>query len=78
MSYLQCLLAEAMGIPADDPRVIAAIKALEKAKVLDKWEVLRGQIQLDPCRDYKVIMRKYHVSRGFVFASWGSSQSLEA
>ncbi len=72
MTYLQFLLAEAMGLPSTDPKVLAAVHALEKAKVLDRWAVIRGQIQADPCRDYRVIMRRYHVSRGFVFASWGA------
>lgn len=70
MTYLQFLLAEAMGLQADDPKVVAAVKALEKAKVIDPRAVVRRQIQDDPCRDYKVVMLRYRVPMSFVYESW--------
>jgi hypothetical protein len=77
MTYLEFLIAEAMGIPSGDPRVRAAVQALHKARVIDPYALVRVQIQSDSCRDYKQVMRKYHVSRGFVFQCW-NSQSQEA
>lgn len=60
-------------------REVAAKAAadLRRVKVIEPFGVVRAQIQADPCRDYKVIMRRYHVSRGFVFQCW-NSQSQEA
>lgn len=84
MTYLQFLLAEAMGLPSTDPKVLAAVQALEKAKAVDQRALARIQIQADPCRDYKVIMRRYHVPQVFVYRVWrslgfsGDSQSQEA
>lgn len=70
MTYLQILLAEAMGVPADDPKVVAAVKAIKKARAVDEKALLRYQIQHDPCTDCKQLMRKYHVCQSFVYSSW--------
>jgi Mor family transcriptional regulator len=32
--------------------------------------LLRQQIKADPCRDWKVLMRRYQVSRGFIYSVW--------
>lgn len=74
--FLASILAEE-GCP--NPREVAAKAAadLRKFKIIRPFAVVRAQIQADPCRDYKVIMRRYHVSRGFVFQCW-NSQSQEA
>lgn len=71
MTYLQFLLSEAMGLQADDPKVLAAVQALSRAKVVDLNAIKRAQIQTDPCRDYRIIMRRYRVSRGLVYNVWG-------
>lgn len=34
------------------------------------YQAIREAIQSDPCRDWRVIMRRYGVSRGFVYAVW--------
>ena len=70
MTYLQFLLADAMGLRSDDPKVLAAVQALEKAKAVDHKMLLRHQIQADPCRNCKQLMRKYHVAMSFVYSSW--------
>ncbi len=70
MTYLQFLLAEAMGLPSTDPKVLAAVQALEKAKVIDRRAVIRTQIQNDPCRDYKVVSARYRCPVSFVYRSW--------
>lgn len=37
------------------------------------FHIIRVKILADPCRDYRVIMRRYHVSRGFVYKVWNES-----
>ena len=67
-------------------REVAAKAAadLRKARFVDQRALARIQIQADPCRDYKVIMRRYHVPQVFVYRVWrslgfsGDSQSQEA
>ena len=45
MTYLQFLLAEAMGLRSDDPKVLSAIKALEKAKVVTPSRVQAAELR---------------------------------
>lgn len=70
MSYLQTLLADAMGLPANDPRVIAAVQAIYKAKVVDERALLRARIRADKETDYKVLITRYHCSPQTVYRSW--------
>lgn len=70
MTYLQFLLAEAMGLQANDPRVIAAAKAIYRAKVVDSRAVLRAQIRADKETDYKVLTIRYHCSPQTVYRAW--------
>jgi hypothetical protein len=70
MTYLQSLLAEAMGLASNDPRVIAAVKAIYKAKVVDDRAVTRAQIRADKETDYKILARRYHCSPQTVYRSW--------
>lgn len=70
MNYLQILLAEAMGLLADDPRVVTAIKAIYAAKLVDNRAVLRAQIRADKETDYKVLIRRYHCSPQTVYRAW--------
>jgi len=72
MTYLQLLLAEAMDLPWDDPRVAKAIQTLRKAKVVDEAAIKREEIRRDPCREPKEVCRKHHVSRATVYRAWGS------
>lgn len=39
MSYLEFLIAEAMGLPSSDSKVAAAVHALDKAGVIDRRRV---------------------------------------
>ena len=67
---LETLLAETFGVPVSDPRVQGVIRELTRLDVLDQRAILRRQIQADPCREYKVVMARYHVSRGVVYNAW--------
>lgn len=62
------LLAETFGVPVDDPKVIAVMEAIRPA--IDPYVVIRLQIAADPCRDWRVIQRRYRVSRGFIYRVW--------
>ncbi len=70
MTYLQFLLAEAMGLQADDPKVVAAVQAIRKANIVDERAVLRARIRADKETDYKILTRKYHCSPQTVYRSW--------
>ena len=70
MTVIESLLAEAFGVPADDPKVKGVINALDRVGALNHWAVVKLQILKDPCRDHRVIMRRYGVSRGFVYKVW--------
>lgn len=70
MTYLQFLISEAMGLPASDPRVMAVANALAMAKVIDEKAIKRQQIQNDPCRDYKIVSKRYNAPVSFVYRSW--------
>jgi hypothetical protein len=63
---LESLLAETFGVPVSDPRVQRVMQVV----VLDHRAMVRRQIQADPCRDYKVVMRRYHVSHQTVYHAW--------
>ena len=70
------LLVEIMlqqGIPEEQAQRVA--KQIMGIGVIDRWAVIRFQIKADPCRDYRAVMRKYQVSRGFVFETWANRRA---
>lgn len=70
MTYLEFLIAEAMGLPSGDPRVRAAVTALNQAKVIDHDALKREQIRRDKETDYKVLTIRYHCSPQTVYRAW--------
>ena len=78
MSYLETLLRtafEAEGTPDAAERAATAAKNIEKAGLIDRMALVRVQILADRETDHRVIMRRYHVSRGFVYNVWNSRRS---
>ena len=37
------------------------------------YRAIRRAIKADPCRDWRIIMRRYQVSRGFVYSVWNDA-----
>lgn len=68
MTYLQFLIAEAMGLPATDPKVIEVSRAI--GRVVDPNAVKREMIRRDKVTDYKVLTRRYHCSPQTVYRAW--------
>lgn len=68
-AFLASILAE-QGVA--DPVGVASRAAadLRKARLVDPMAEKRAAILADPCRDYRVIMRRYHVSQVFVYRVW--------
>lgn len=70
MTYLQYLIAEAMGLQSTDVQVAKIAEAIERRGVIDQAALKRSQIQDDPCRDHKIIQRRYRVSTATVYRAW--------
>jgi hypothetical protein len=73
---LETLLAETFGVPVDDPRVKGIIREMEARRLVDHWAVVRIQIAADPETDWRVIQRRYHCSRGFVYKVWNERRLI--
>ena len=58
----------AQGIPEEKAQMIA--ERIMAEGVIDHHAVVRRQIQGDPCRDPKIICRRYRVSRATVYRAW--------
>lgn len=68
MTYLEFLIAEAMGRPPADPGVVAAVKAL--SRVVDHDAIKREMIRRDKETDYKILTRRYGCSPQTVYRAW--------
>lgn len=68
MTYLRYLLAEAMGLRSDDPKVLAAERAINP--IVDESRVKRVQILADRETDWRILARRYHVGRTFIYKTW--------
>ena len=75
VTFLASILEE-QGVV--DPSGVArkAAADLRKSKMVDPLAIARAQILADPCTDYKIIMRRYHCSQGFVYKVWNSRRSV--
>lgn len=75
-SVLAALLAETFGVPADDPKVKCVIREMEARRLVDHWAIIRIQILADPETDWRIVKRRYHCSRGFVYKVWNERRLI--
>ena len=56
-----------------NPRQLAekAAADLRRAKIVDRLAVIRLQILADRETDWRTLKRRYHVSRTFIYKTWG-------
>lgn len=76
--FLASILQE-QGCPNPGQVAEKAAADLRRARLVDRWALLRAQIQADPCRDYKVIRERYGCPISFIYRVWnerGSGASL--
>ena len=69
-SFLATIL-KCEGCPNHEAVAKKAAEDLRKAKIVDPMAVKRAQILADPCRDWKVIKRRYQAGRTFIYKCWG-------
>ena len=70
MTVIESLLAETFGVPLDDRRVKAVIKAMDERRFIDRRAVVRFQIQTDQSCDAKALALKYRVTLSYIYRAW--------
>lgn len=73
-TFLASILAE-QGVADPQRTAERAAADLRKAKVVDAAAITRLQILADRETDWRVLKRRYHCSRSFIYKVWNSRGS---
>ena len=70
LTDLLALCFHEQGIANPQELAVKAAATIRRAKLTHERNITLATIQADPCRDYKVVKHRYHVTVNTVYKAW--------